>query len=299
MSDSVSVKLRPSRALCGTTPDEFGDLLTRLAPLVEAARDKRLDRPDRQRARGAGAQPTAFRIRLLVALTHLRLGISLRETASIFDIDEKSVRNWRNELESLLVQHGVVVADRAEPVRTLADLAEWLKDRPDDDYLIIDGTNIARPRPGGGWPAQRAAWSTKSRNHAVKGTLVCDSAGNPVWFEANPSGEGRTHDIAMLRSGTLIGVLALSAIAILGDQGYQGLDEEVAGDVYVPTRRRPGKKLNRDESLYNHGLAQARIRVEHGIRRVKRWGAMRQHRRHPDTLDRLGQATVVLDSLTR
>src|SRR4051794_41508258 len=115
MRDWEYVKVRPCRALCGTTVDEFGDLLVRLAPLVEAARDRRLDRPDRERAPGAGAKPTAFRFRLLVALSYLRLGTSLRETAAIFDIDEKSVRNWRDELEGLLVDHGVVVADRPEP----------------------------------------------------------------------------------------------------------------------------------------------------------------------------------------
>jgi hypothetical protein len=297
MRDWEAVKVRPSRALCGTTIEEFADLVIRLAPLVEAARDRRLERPDRKRAPGAGVKPTPFRFRLLVALTHLRLGTSLRATGSMFGIDEKSVRNWRDELEELLVDHGVAVPDRAEPVRTLADLACWLHDRPEDDYVIIDGTNVARPRPGD-WQAQRPAWSSKSHDHVVKGTVVCDSTGNPVWFEANPNGEGRTHDIAMLRSGTLLGVLALSAVTILADQGYQGLAGEVAGDVYTPIRRKPRKRLDRDDRLYNHALAQSRIRVEHSIGRLKRWGVMRQHRRRPDTFDRVGQATVVLDSLT-
>jgi len=297
MRDWESVKVRPSRSLCGTTVEEFGDLLVRLAPLVDAARDRRLDRPDRKRARGAGVKPMPFRFRLLVALTHLRQGSSLRATGGMFDVDEKSVRNWRNELEELLLDHGVVVADRAEPVRTLADLAEWLHDRPADDYVIVDGTNVPRPRPGD-WESQRPAWSTKSHDHVVKGTVVCDADGNSVWFEANPNGEGRTHDIAMLRSGTLIAVLALSARTILGDLGYQGLGGDVAGEVYTPRRRRPGKRLNRDDQIHNHALAQSRIRVEHAIGRLKRWGILRQHRRHPQTFDRVGRATVVLDSLT-
>lgn len=298
MREWTAVKVTPSRALCGTTPTEFGELLVRLAPLVDQVRDQRLARDDRVRAPGAGMKPRPFRFRLLVALTHLRLGNSLRATGSMFGVDEKSVRNWRDELEALAVAHGVQVAGRAEPVRTLADLAEYLASRGDDDYVIIDGTDIARPRPGS-WEAQRPAWSGKSHDHVVKGTVVADPDGNPIWFEANPSGEGRTQDITMLRNSTMAGVLALSAITILADLGYQGLGKEVAGDVYVPHRRRPGKKpLDRDDRLYNHGLAQSRIRVEHSIARLKRWGVMRQHRRHPDTLDRIGRATVVLDSLT-
>jgi hypothetical protein len=298
MREWESTKIRPSRALCGTTPDEFGDLLVRLAPLVEPARALRLARDDRVRAPGAGMKPRPFRFRLLVALTHLRQGTSLRATGGMFDVDEKSVRNWRDELETLAVAHGVRVAGRDRPVRTLADLAEYLVGRGDDDYVIIDGTDIPRPRPGT-WEAQRPAWSGKSHDHVVKATVVADPDGNPIWFEANPSGEGRTQDITMLRSGSLITVLGLSAITILADLGYQGLGGEVAGDVYTPNRRRPRKKhLDRDERLYNHGLAQSRIRVEHSIARLKRWGALRQHRRRPDTLDRVGRATVVLDSLT-
>ncbi len=298
MGTWIPVKMTPSRSLCGTTPAEFGELLERLAPLVEVVRAERLARDDRVRAPGAGMKPKAFQFRLLVSLTHLRLGTSLRATASMFGIDEKSVRNWRDELEALLVAHGVAVAGRSAPVRTLGDLAEYLQQRGDDDYVIIDGTDIPRPRPGS-WESQRPAWSGKSHDHVVKGTVVADADGNPIWFEANPNGEGRTQDITMLRNGALLGVLALSAVTILADLGYQGLGGDVAGDVYTPRRRRPGHKhLDRDDRLHNHGLAQARIRVEHSIARLKRWGVMRQHRRHPDTLDRVGQATVVLDSLT-
>jgi hypothetical protein len=308
MADWVSVKLFPSRALCGTTPEEFGDLVVRLAPHVEAQRAARLDRPGRLRAPGAGRKPVPFRVRLLCALTHLRLGISVRATASMFGVDEKSVRNWRNELEAVLVAHGVVVAGRAAPVRTLDEFGDYLKERaaqsdPDDPdsqfYVVVDGTDIARPRPGD-WASQRPAWSGKSHKHAVKGTLVCDPDGNPLWFEANPSGEGRTQDITMLRSGALLAALSMSAVAVLGDLGYLGLDRDLPdNDVYVPRRRRPNRpRLDRDDRLYNHALAKARIRVEHAIARTKRWGALRQHRRHPDRLDQLGRAIVVLDSIT-
>ena len=81
MGTWIPVKMTPSRSLCGTTPAEFGELLERLAPLVEVVRAERLARDDRVRAPGAGMKPKAFQFRLLVSLTHLRLGTSLRATA--------------------------------------------------------------------------------------------------------------------------------------------------------------------------------------------------------------------------
>ena len=294
--------LEPSRALCGLHPREFADVFVRLAPLVEEARAQRLARPGRKRAPGAGAKPKAFGARLLVGLAHLRLGTSLRETAAIFGIDEKSVRNYRDELEVLLVGHGVVVAGRPGPVRDLGGLAEHLRamaELADDRYVVLDGTETRRERPEG-WAAQRPAWSSKTHQHVVKATTLVDEDGRPMWFEANPTGEGRTHDIAMLRNGPLLGVLALAGITVLGDLGYQGLGRWTTGDVYTPRRRRPGHgHLDRDDRLYNHALAQARIRVEHGIGHLKCWGAMRRWRRHPDAYDRTGKAVTALLSIRR
>jgi hypothetical protein len=92
-------------------------------------------------------------------------------------------------------------------------------------------------------------------------------------------------------------VLALAGITVLGDLGYQGLGDWITYDVYTPVRRARGRRrLDRDDRLYNHALAQACIRVEHSIARFKFWGAPCHHRRPPATLDRTGRAITVLSS---
>lgn len=293
------VKVTPSRDFCGMTEEEFADLLIALAPLAEQRRAERADRPDRQRAPGAGGRPKAFAFRLLVALRHTWTGLSVRRSSAGLGIHEKSVRNYRDEIEELLVTHGVIAAGADEPIRNLPDLVAHLRRvaESEDGYVVIDGTHVPRYRPGGSWEAQRAAYSSKSHDHVVKGTVVCDPDGNPIWFEANPNGEGRTHDLAMLRSGALLGVLALAGVTVLGDLGYLGLDSHTSGDVYIPVRRARGHKhLSRDDRLYNHALAVARIRVEHSIARLKRWGAMREHRRGPSAFDRTARAVTILNS---
>src|SRR4051794_14623111 len=96
------VVVEPSRELCGTTREQFGELLVRLAPLAEAAKRAREQRDGRQRSPGAGQKGAAFWFRLLVALTHLRQGMPCRATARVFGVHERSVRNWRDEIEGLL-----------------------------------------------------------------------------------------------------------------------------------------------------------------------------------------------------
>lgn len=287
----------PKRDLCGLDDGEFAELLVALAPLESEDRRARQERPDRRRARGAGRKPRPFALRLLVGVTHLWLGTSVRQTAAIFGIHEWTVRSYRDETIRLLVAHGPRLPGSDGPVRSEDELLEYLRTKAaasDVAYVITDGTETPRPRPGS-WEAQRPAFSYKRRGHVVKASVLADEHGNPLWWEANPSGEGRTHDIAMLRDQGLCLVLALAGIAVVGDLGYEGLRHDL-DEVWVPVRRKPGARLRNDDRQFNHALAQARIRVEHAIARLKRWGALRHHRRVPHTYDHTGKAIVVLET---
>jgi hypothetical protein len=289
--------LVPSRDLCGATEAEFADLLVRLAPLAEADKRARETREGRKRAPGAGAKPRPFAFRLLVALTHLRQGLALRPSGAIFGVDEKSVRNWRDELARLLLAHGIEVPGRA-PIRSLEDLAGYLRD--DERAVLVDGVEVPRPRPGGGWEGQRSAYSGKSKRHVVKATVLTDEQGAPLWFEANPSGEGRTHDITMLRAQA--GLLAVLGTAwlVLADRGYQGLGHDIGADrVATPVFRRSGRTLSDEDRLYNRDQAGLRIKVEHAIGHMKVWRAMRHHRRPPERFNETGRAIATLVSIFR
>lgn len=303
------VRLEPCRDRCGTTPGEFGRLLEALAPLVVVDRAERAAWPGRKRAPGAGRPGHPFWVRLVVALTHAWQGTSVRKTAANCGVHERSVRRYRDELERLLLRAGLQARwpdGHRGPVRTTGELAGWLRATAEADpqaFVIVDGTEIRRARPGG-WAAQRPAYSSKSHQHAVKATVVATSEGEPVWFAANPTGEGRTHDITMLRrQHGLLDALRDAEIAVVADLGYEGLHHDLGDRAWAPKRRpprqggQPAGRLSRDEKIYNHALAQARIRVEHAIRYAKRWGALQRWRRDPDKLDATGQALVNLCSI--
>jgi hypothetical protein len=292
------VALEPSRELCGTTPAQFADLIERLAPLVEAEYLARGARPGRQRRLGGGDKPNPFWLRLLVALTHLRQGTSLRATGRIFGLDEKSVRNYRDEVVRLLAAHGCQPPGAARPIRTLEDLRAHLDALPEECFMV-DGTHVPRSMPVD-FDAQRAAWSGKDRDHVVKGTVVADAGRRPLWFEPNPTGEGRTHDVTMLRAQLgLLAVLAATTATVLADKAYVGLRHDLGpGRVLTPWVRPRGGVLDDFDRDANHLLSSLRMPVEHAVGRMKWWRALRYWRAAVHRFGPTGKAIATLASVT-
>lgn len=297
MQHRVVTTLEPSRDLCGTTPEQFAALLEALAPFVVAERNERDNRPGRKRKAGAGRKGAPFWLRLLIALTHLRQGSSLRATGAMFGVDEKSVRNWRDEVVRLLAAHGCRPPGVTRPIRTYEDLADYL-DRHEDGFVMIDGTEVRRWSPKD-WDAQRAAWSGKTRDHVVKGTIVADRKRRPLWFEPNPTDEGRTHDMGMLRAqATLLALLATSSALVLADSGYQGLRTEIGNRALLPWRKPRGADLPKGDRVANRALSSVRISVEHAIGRMKWWRTMSYWRRPADRFGDTAKAIATLASMT-
>ena len=97
---------------------------------------------------------------------------------------------------------------------------------------------------------------------------------------------GATHDLTALRGANLAAHLDDSALDVLADSGFQGLHHEVAG-LELPTRRRRGDgKLAAVERFFNTVLASNRVRVEHGIGRLKRWRYLTVPKQRRDLLER-------------
>ena len=301
MTAGRSVRLVPSRELCGTTPGQFAGLLERLAPLVAQRRQRLADRPGRLRAPGAGRPPFALWLRLLVALTHLRQGMSVRATGRIFGIHERSVRRYRDEIEELLTDHGFCPPGARRPIRNLDDLATYLAELS-EGTVLVDGTEVRRwsPYP---WEDQKAAWSGKTKDHVVKATVVSDRGRRPIWVEANPSGEGRTNDIAMLRAqdGLLAALQAgvTAGTVVIADRGYPTLGRDLGeGGVITPVYANRYHSISETDRVFNRALSSQRMPVEHATGRMKWWRALHYWRRPVPAFGRTVQAIGILATLT-
>lgn len=301
MAVSHRVALVPSRELCGTTPQQFADLIVRLAPIAEQRRRELADRPGCRRAPGAGRPPRPFWLRLLVALTYLRQGISVRATAAVFGVHERSVRRYRDEIEELLTLHGFQPAAADRPIRSLDDLAVYVEAHGDEP-ILVDGTEVRRWSPGV-WDDQKQAWSGTTKAHVVKATVISDASRRPLWVEANPNGDGRTNDIAMLRAQTslmlFLSVAVGAGVVVVADRGYQTLHKDLGADrVETPIYRTRYRPLTDNETRYNQDLSARRMPVEHAIGRMKWWHALSYWRRPTAAFDQTSKAIGVLATLT-
>lgn len=295
------VRLAPSRDLCGTSPPQFGDLLVRLAPLAQERQRRLADRPSRKRAPGAGRPPRRFWLRLLVALTHLRQGTSTRATACLFGIHERSVRRYRDEIAELLVAHGFQPPGAARPIRTLEELAAYVEGLG-EGQIMVDATEVPRATPYP-WEEQQKAYSGKSRRHVVKTTVIADHSRRPLWVEANPTGEGRTFDVTMLRQQTALlaclAVLCASGVVVVADKGFRGLWKDLGAEAVVMPKRKPsGRDYPPEQRDHNRRVSSQRMPVEHAIGRMKWWRALHYWRRSPHHFDQTSKAVGVLATIT-
>lgn len=236
-----------------------------------------------------------------MALTLLRQGISVRATGRILDVHERSVRRYRDEIEELLVIHGFQPAGAIRPIRTLDDLAAYVEEHGDEP-VMIDGTEVRRWSPEL-WEDQKQAWSGKTKAHVVKATVVSDRSRRPLWVEANPTGDGRTNDIAMLRAQTglmtMLTVTATAGAVVLADRGYQTLWKDLGADrVITPVYKTRYGPLSDDDRRFNRQLSSRRMPVEHAIGAMKRWHALDYWRRPAAAFDRTAKAIGILATIT-
>ncbi|MBN2113586.1 MAG: transposase [Acidimicrobiia bacterium] len=177
---------------------------------------------------------------------------------------------------------GSVRRGPARPIRTLEDLAAYLACLR-DGTLLVDDTKISRWSPQA-WEEQKAAWSGKAKDHVVKATVLSDRGRRAIWVEANPSGEGRTGDIAMLRSqqGLLPALQAgvAAGTVVLADRGYPTLIQDLGGQgVITPVYANRYHPISDHDRMFNRALSSTRMPVEHALGRMKRLRALTYRRR--------------------
>lgn len=94
-------------------------------------------------------------------------------------------------------------------------------------------------------------------------------------FQAVACGKGRTHDFRLFRHSRV----RFGSLLCLADKGYQGIVKLHPNSI-IPQKKPARKSLPTDDKQANRGLARLRIRVEHGIRRLKRWRILSERYRN-------------------
>lgn len=95
-------------------------------------------------------------------------------------------------------------------------------------------------------------------------------------FLAVAIGKGRTHDLSLFKRSKV----RFSQVSLcLADKGYQSIAKVHANSI-TPQKKPPRKRLSDDEKQANRALARLRVKVEHGIRRLKRFRILSERYRN-------------------
>jgi hypothetical protein len=265
------------RSMTGLTVEAFDQLLPELRAAFAADRRRRLDRPGRQRAVGGGDDfDLGIDDQLLLTIVWLRQYPTQECLGYLFGTSDSTALRAIRRCLPLLEQSGKDTMRLPDPGRGhRRDLPALLKGTP-ALAVIVDTFEQRTQRPR---RRQRAYYSGKKKAHTLKSQVAVAEEGHIV--DVGPSRPGRWADLKVLRRSGLVGKLIRAQVGALGDLGYVGLDGLSPRLRGATPRRKPrGRERPPEDRRYNRAFARRRIRVEHGINRLRRYQALSQVDRH-------------------
>ena len=265
------------RAMTGLTVEAFDRLLPELRAAFAADRRRRLDRPGRQRAVGGGdAFDLGVDDQFLLTVVWLRHYPTQECLGYLFGVSDSTALRAVRRCLPLLEQSGQDSMRLPDPGRGhRRDLPALLKGTP-ALAVIVDTFEQRTQRPQ---RRQRAYYSGKKKAHTLKSQVAVDEDGRIA--DVAPSRPGRWADLKVFKRSGLAGRLIRAGVGALEDLGYVGLGG-VSPRLHGATpRRKPrGRQRPPADRRYNRAFARRRIKVEHGINRLRRYQALTQVDRH-------------------
>ncbi len=277
------------RALCGLPPQALTPLLEAAVPVLLAQRHAgQAQRPGRQRAVGGGRrrgrQPEQ---EILMTLLYLRHNVAHEVVGALFGVSADTSEYTFNEVVPILQQ--------VCPERRWDAQKRWQKGQPSweptaEDRVLIDSFETPMRRPSVD-AAQRRVYSGKKKRHTLKTQLVTDAQGEILELDAGH--RGPTADKSLFEQSAA--ARRYPQAERWADRGYQG----TAG-LQTPHKKPQGGELTPEQREANRAHARVRVRVEHGVRRLKGFRILREdYRLAPGLFPRIAAVVVGLVHLVR
>lgn len=276
------------KAFTGLSEDVFWQLISDLEAKMPEYERQRHERPDRQRAVGAGRPyDQSLVIRTVLVLTYMRLHIPQETVALLYGATQSDVSRELRRLLPLIAQVlpvpevWKVIAEAEEPL-TEEEVLELVQLA--DGRALVDATEqqVYRPQDN---ERRKTYYSGKEKAFTLKTEFVTDGEHHIVAIsEAVP---GAKHDKKLSDELKTLERLP-QGCEVDADKGYQGLDKQVTlvtvcnpetGEehqvprlrVNTPFKKPKGGQLTEEQKAFNRQLAAVRVRVEHCIGWVKNW----------------------------
>lgn len=260
---------------------QFKTLSERLKPLWEDLERSRLTREDRIRSVGAGRkyQLTTIEDKLLLILVFYRTYAVYELLGWVFNLDASNICRMIKKLIPLVEGAAdptlrFALKDILKKRKKITSFEEFIKTYPDLVELVIDSTEQKRKRPGNK-KKQKNFYSGKKHQHGFKTQIVVDKRGRIV--NVSRSYPARIHDKTVLIKEKTLDKLPEDIKKLL-DKGYMKIQKLYPSHtIFIPIKRNRWKRiLTRSEKIKNTKLSKKRVKVEHGISRLKKYPILSQ-----------------------
>jgi hypothetical protein len=252
------------RALFGLTPGPLGELFTTALPeLLRRREQAKHKKPARKRNGGGGRKRLlAPDQEILLPLIYLRHNVAFCVVGALFGVSADVAENTFHEVVCVL--RDVCPKERFQAQK------RWQKGQPSwqpdpEDKVLLDSFETPVPRPSEKEKQKRLYWGKKKR-HPLKTQVVTDKEGELL--EIDPGHRGPLADKRLYEQSSV--ETTFPDADKRGDLGYIGLPT-----VQTPHKKPKGGELTEAQKAENRQFASARVRVEHGIRRLKGFGILR------------------------
>lgn len=255
------------RTLFGLAPASLAELLEAVLPVLLARRvQAQAARPERTRAVGGGRTRRLKPYQeVLLALVYLRHNVAHAVVGELFGVSADTSENTFHEVIQVL--KAVCPSERWKAEK------RWQKGEPawqpeELDRILLDSfeTPIARPSRD---DRQRQTYSGKKKRPTLKTQVLTDHRGEIL--EVDAGHRGPKADLTVYEDSGVDE--RYPNAAKIGDKAYHS---HVHPELITPQKKPKGGELTPEQREANRTIAQQRIYVEHGIRRIKAWRILRE-----------------------
>jgi hypothetical protein len=262
-------------SVTGVRVAEFDELLADVLPQYADREQQRLERPDRQRAIGAG-HPFELKDRdhILLTVVWLRVYPTHEVLGYLFGVSDSTVSRLIRRVLPVLEQAGrdpMRLPDPGKKRRRTLD--ELLHDTP-ELAGVIDSfeQRVQRPRDR---DEADGYYSGKKKQHTLKSQVAVDETTGQV-VDVAESVRGPTADLKLLEQSQLLDRLP-PGVGGIGDLAYMGIDKLHPDGLGAAPRRKPrGQPRPAEDVAYNTAFSRRRIIVETTIGRMRRYQSITQ-----------------------
>jgi hypothetical protein len=268
------------KALTGMTIAEFEGLVITFSAVLKKYQATR--KRKRQRAVGGGRKHTLKTAaeRLFFILFYLKCYPTMDLAGFLFGVDRSQIQRWVKALLPLLEE--TLGREVVLPARKVSSVEEFLAQFPTVKDVFIDATErpVRRPQKN---KARNAHYSGRKKRHTKKSVVVGDEQGQVLILP--PTKPGRRADYFRFKQSG-IGDILPPDVAAWVDLGFVGIENDYPDlDVLIPHKKPKNGSLTLEQRQENTVISQLRVKIEHTIRRLKRFQAVADiYRNHSSEL---------------